>query len=51
MTKKGCYHYSRELNEEQANKLLAKIKQAQEINPEHWEVEWRYNGVDLGQGN
>ena len=33
MTKKACYYYNRELSEQQAKKLLAKINEAQEINP------------------
>ena len=48
MTKKACYKYPKKLKE--PKQLLDKLAKAQEITPQHWEMEWEYSGVNLKQG-
>ena len=47
MTRVACYKFNTKLKEPQ--KLIDKLTKAQEIDPQHWVVEWKYQGVDLGQ--
>jgi len=45
MTKKACYIFKQKLKEPQ--KLLDKLTKTQEIDPQHWNIEWEYAGVEL----
>ena len=47
MTKVACYKYPQKLKEPQ--KLIDKLNIAKEIDPQHWQIEWKYNGVDISQ--
>ena len=47
MTKVACYRFSQKLKEPQ--KLIDKLTKIQEIDPQHWIVEWSYSGVDISQ--
>ena len=49
LTGRACYHYAKKLTDEQSDKLLKALAEKKEINPEHWKVEWEFNGVALSK--
>jgi hypothetical protein len=49
LTNRACYHYAKKLTDEQSDKLLKAIAEKKEINPDHWKVEWEFNGVSLSK--
>jgi len=48
LTEKGCYVYGKPLDEEKSKKLLDKLKDAKEINVEHWTLEWEFSSTGTG---
>jgi len=46
-TKRACYKFKHKLKEPE--KLLAKLAKAQEIDTQHWQEVWVYEGVDISQ--
>lgn len=47
MTRVACYKFNQKLKD--PKKLIDRLTKTQEINTEHWTVEWKYSGVDIGQ--
>ncbi len=51
LTDRGCFVYQHKLSESGAKKLLTLLGKANEINTEHWILEWKNEsyGLDLSQ--
>jgi len=51
MTKDAVYVYKHELSEAGKEKLLTKLGKANEINLDHWDLEWKKEstGIDVSQ--
>jgi len=51
MSESAVYIYKYELSESGAEKLLAKLGKANEINLDHWDLEWEKEstGIDVSQ--
>ncbi len=49
LTEKGCYVYTKKISEENTKKLIKKLADANEINTEHWTLEWEFSstGTDV----
>ncbi len=41
LTEKGCYVHKRTMTKPQAKDMLKRLADADEINTEHWDLEWK----------
>jgi len=48
LTEKGCYVYKNPLSDENSKKLLKKLEDVNEINTEHWTLEWEFSSTGVG---
>jgi len=53
ITEKGCFKYQHKLSESGTKKLMALLGKHNEINTEHWVLEWEKEacGIDSSQEN